>query len=71
MYERLLFTRIRAHARSVLLLGPRQVGKSTLLRALRPDLTIDLAGLSTFREYVGQPERFERELEAASRSPSR
>jgi len=66
MYERVLSTRIRAHARSVLLLGPRQVGKSTLLRALEPDLTIDLASLSTFREYVGQPERFERELEAAA-----
>ncbi len=66
MYERLLSARLRAHARSVLLLGPRQVGKSTLLRGLAPDLTIDLASLSTFREYVGRPERFERELEAAA-----
>jgi predicted AAA+ superfamily ATPase len=66
MYDRLLSVRLRAHWRSVLLLGPRQVGKSTLLRALAPDLTIDLASLSTFREYVVQPERFERELEAAS-----
>jgi predicted AAA+ superfamily ATPase len=66
MYERLLSTRIRAHARSVLLLGPRQVGKSTLLRGLEPDLTIDLASPSTFRDYVGQPERFERELQAAA-----
>src|SRR6266581_1366319 len=66
MYERVLSARIRAHTRSVLLLGPRQVGKSTLLHALEPDLTINLASPSTFREYVGQPERFERELEAAS-----
>jgi predicted AAA+ superfamily ATPase len=66
MYERLLSSRIRSHARSVLLLGPRQVGKSTLLRGLEPDLTIDLAGPSTFREYVGQPERLERELQAAA-----
>jgi predicted AAA+ superfamily ATPase len=47
------------------LLGPRQVGKSTLLRGLEPDLAIDLASPSTFREYVGQPERFEREMAAA------
>ena len=65
MYERLLSTRLRAHSHSVLLLGPRQVGKSTLLRGLAPDLTIDLASLSTFRDYVAQPERFEAELHAA------
>ena len=66
MYDRLLSARLMAHSRSVLLLGPRQVGKSTLLLGLAPDLTIDLASLSAFREYVVQPERFERELEAAS-----
>lgn len=65
MYERLLKPRLEAHARSVLLLGPRQVGKSTLLRSLSPDLILDLASPSTFREYAAQPERFERELEAA------
>lgn len=65
MYDRLLTARLRTHRRSVLVLGPRQVGKSTLLRGLAPDLTIDLASPSSFREYVAQPEKFERELEAA------
>ena len=51
----------------MLLLGPRQTGKSTLLGSLEPDLTINLASLATFREYVAQPERLERELLAASR----
>jgi predicted AAA+ superfamily ATPase len=41
------------------------VGKSTLLATLQPDLTINLAQLSTFRDYVSQPERLERELQAA------
>lgn len=65
MYERLLAPRLMAHRRSLLLLGPRQVGKSTLLRSLGPDLTIDLASPSVFREHVTQPERFEREMDAA------
>lgn len=64
MFERMIAARLRAHHRSVMLLGPRQTGKSTLLKGLKPDLIIDLAGLSTFRDYVSQPERFERELEA-------
>jgi predicted AAA+ superfamily ATPase len=65
MYERLLRGRIAAEQRNVLLLGPRQVGKSTLLTSLRPDLTINLASPAAFRDYVTEPERFERELRAA------
>jgi predicted AAA+ superfamily ATPase len=49
----------------VLLLGPRQVGKSTLLQALAPDLSLNLASPTTFREYVSRPERLEQELKAA------
>ncbi len=66
MYERLLGGSLRRSSRHLLLLGPRQVGKSTLLRGLSPDLTIDLASLATFRDYVAQPERLEQELGAAS-----
>jgi predicted AAA+ superfamily ATPase len=65
MYERLLLPRLKADRRSVLLLGPRQVGKSTLLAALRPDRALNLASLATFREFVTEPERLERELLAA------
>ena len=49
----------------MLLLGPRQVGKSTLFGSLEPDATVNLASLTTFREYVSQPERLEAELAAA------
>ena len=65
-----MFTRIArnpiAHPpRSVLLLGPRQVGKSTLLASLDPDLSINLASPATYGDYVRQPERLELELRAA------
>ena len=43
MYERLLSVRLGEQRRTMLLLGPRQVGKSTLLHGLAPGLTIDLA----------------------------
>lgn len=57
---------LRASQRSALILGPRQVGKSTLLASLAPDVTLNLASPSTFRDYIGHPERLERELAAVS-----
>lgn len=65
MYERLIAARLKQDRHSVLLLGPRQVGKSTLLGSLGPDISLNLASLATFREYVAQPERLEAELRAA------
>lgn len=65
MYARRLTEALRASSRSVLLLGPRQVGKSTLLAALGPDLTLNLASPGTFRDFVRHPERLEQELAAA------
>lgn len=68
MYERLLAPVLQAGSRSVLLLGPRQTGKSTLLASLRPDLTLNLASPATFRDYIRSPERLEAELRAAPAS---
>ncbi len=68
MYERILAARLKHHQRNVMLLGPRQVGKSTLLTSLMPDLTINLASVATFREYVSHPERLEQELRSAPES---
>lgn len=65
MYERAFLPRLSTVRRSILLLGPRQVGKSTLLASLKPDLSINLASPATFRDYVAQPERLELELRAA------
>ena len=56
---------LRSTDRSVLVLGPRQVGKSTLLSSLNPDLALNLASPGVFRDDVSHPERLERELAAA------
>ena len=65
MYERLLARTLESTSRSVLLLGPRQVGKSTLLASLRPDLTLNLASPAAFRDYASRPEQLEQELDGA------
>jgi predicted AAA+ superfamily ATPase len=41
--------------KSILLLGPRQTGKSTLIRRLQPDLEINLADEETYLEFLRQP----------------
>lgn len=64
MFERWLARRLTLAKRSVLVLGPRQVGKSTLLSSLGPDLTLNLANPATFRDYVTRPERLQAELDA-------
>ncbi|MEZ5980561.1 MAG: DUF4143 domain-containing protein [Planctomycetota bacterium] len=69
MFERALQPHLRASKRSLLLLGPRQVGKSTLLATLEPDLVVNLAHPATFREYVTQPERLEHEVAALGPGP--
>jgi predicted AAA+ superfamily ATPase len=57
--------RLKSGKRSVLILGPRQVGKSTLLGSLKPDLTVNLASPSEFRDYATHPERLEYEMRGA------
>lgn len=66
MVRRFLEERIQSHLKhkSVLLLGPRQVGKSTLLRALQPDLTIDLANESVYRQHLKDPRLIELQVRA-------
>lgn len=65
MYERLIAASLVQSKKSLLLLGPRQVGKSTLLKSLKPDFTLNFAEPRVFREYVSRPERLGEELEAA------
>jgi len=49
---------------NVLLLGPRQVGKSTLCRSLGAALYVDLADEASFLGYAKDPARLRREVEA-------
>ncbi|MBX3024714.1 AAA family ATPase [bacterium] len=64
MRDRLLRARIAAGRKSVLLLGPRQVGKSTLCRSLDPDFYVDLADEAEYLSYAKDPARLRRELAA-------
>jgi uncharacterized protein len=64
MRRRLISKRIVAAKTSVLLLGPRQVGKSTLCRSLDAGLYVDLADEADYLAYAKDPARLRRELEA-------
>lgn len=67
VFERLLMPRLQATLRSVLLLGPRQVGKSTLLGLLKPELVLNLADPGVHRRYLARPELL---LEVLGASPA-
>ena len=63
-FNHMLFSRLGASTiansrRSVLLLGPCQTGKSTLMRSLKPDLEIDLAHDAVFLEFAQNPRALE------------
>ncbi len=44
-------------SKSIILLGPRQVGKSTLMAQCRPHLTINLADENQYLQLVSAPEK--------------
>ncbi|HXJ19175.1 MAG TPA: AAA family ATPase [Polyangia bacterium] len=69
MYDRLIRDRLARSPKSVLLLGARQVGKSTLMRSMGPDLVVNLADEALFLAYGKDPGRLGREL-ASLRKPS-
>ena len=69
MQDRLLFPRISNSSKSILLLGPRQVGKSTLIKALRPQKLINLADEQNLLLYSKDPGLLKKEL-TALKSPS-
>ena len=52
--------------KSVLLLGPRQVGKSTLLHSLKPDLELNLADEEVFLRFTADPGELTRKIETAN-----
>jgi predicted AAA+ superfamily ATPase len=65
-YLRLISNRIQKSKKSCLILGPRQTGKSTLIKSFFPDLTINLAREQTFLEFSSQPDLIERLIEKES-----
>ena len=64
MIARRLFTQLQRSTKSILLLGPRQTGKSTLVAQLTPDLTINLFHEPTYLEFARNPHELEARLAA-------
>ncbi|OGW81277.1 MAG: hypothetical protein A3G33_06790 [Omnitrophica bacterium RIFCSPLOWO2_12_FULL_44_17] len=67
MLDRILSKRLQASPKSVLLLGPRQVGKSTLMRSLHPMRIINLMDESLYLSYMKDPARLHREIAAITK----
>ncbi|MBI2606968.1 MAG: ATP-binding protein [Deltaproteobacteria bacterium] len=55
---------IENSGKSLLLLGPRQTGKSTLIRSLRPDIEIDLSHEAEYLAFARNPRELDERLEA-------
>lgn len=53
IYNRIISEKIKNSSKSILLLGARQVGKSTLLKAFKPDLSINLAHEDEYFNFQG------------------
>lgn len=53
--KRTLSPALAKSRKSVLLLGPRQTGKSTLIQELSPSLSINLADEETFVAHLSDP----------------
>lgn len=64
LIPRNLTTLLKDSKRSVLLLGPRQTGKSTLISSLQPALTINLAHEPTYVQFARNPAELEERLAA-------
>lgn len=50
--------------KAILVIGPRQVGKSTLLNSLAPDLVINLADEEVFRDHINDPALIRKQVQA-------
>jgi predicted AAA+ superfamily ATPase len=62
MIQRKLESLLEKSKKSILLLGPRQTGKSTLIHGLSPDLEINLARESTYLEFARNSKEIEERL---------
>ncbi len=66
MIARFLSATLQRSKKSILLLGPRQTGKSTLVRALHPGLTINLTHEPTYLQFARNPSELEERLAAGA-----
>jgi len=66
MYNRLLSNQIVKKSKSLLILGPRQVGKSTLIQQLKPDLSVNLADEKEYFIFQTELSELERRISASN-----
>lgn len=74
LYRRTISDALRRHlgrGKSVLLLGPRQTGKTTLIGGLEPDLALSLVSPAVRQRYEKDPSLLAGEVLALPRSSSR
>ncbi|OGQ05974.1 MAG: hypothetical protein A2W61_04350 [Deltaproteobacteria bacterium RIFCSPLOWO2_01_44_7] len=64
MIVRKITDSLKKSNKNILLLGPRQVGKSTLAQSLNPNLIINLADEELYLSYSKDPGKIKRELAA-------
>lgn len=63
MIRRIIKSSIEKTAKSILLLGPRQVGKSTLIQSLKPDLAINFADENDLLTYSIDPDELRKVIQ--------
>lgn len=63
-YKRIITDDLCKEKKSILLLGPRQTGKSTLIRSLKPNLEINLMHEPTYLAFTRNPSELEERLGA-------
>ncbi len=63
IYSRTVLKLIQKTQKSILLLGPRQTGKSTLIQSLKPDFTFNLAEEREFLRFSKDPDEILNRLE--------
>lgn len=63
IYRKIIDNLLKSN-RNILLIGPRQTGKSTLIRALKPELSLNLADESTYLAFARNPRELVERLSA-------
>lgn len=68
MISRKISQHIKNTKKSILLLGPRQSGKSTLLKSIKPNLIINLADEEEFLRFTNNPSELRARLSTLSQT---